>query len=145
MSLIIIDLEAHAHVEEYTHALGVGVAVRISVAVVGVGVDAALLICVGHDVAVVEYVVDIEVDVERHLAVDVDNLTDRGVEREGVFELVLSGELFDFSLESLFGGIEGVEVRQRFVVSGLEVDVCVALPCAVDVEEPALGSGVVDA
>ena len=93
------NLESHAYIKEDADALSVGVTVGIFVAVEFLGVDTALLVSVGHYVAVVEDVVHAEVEVEADFTVYINHLSDRRIEGESVFKLVLSGELADFSFE----------------------------------------------
>ena len=83
--------EAYSDIEEYFDALGVLVFVGVLVAYVFFGIETSLLVCVGDDVAVVENVVDVEVEIERNFAVDVYELAYGDVEAEGVFQLVLCG------------------------------------------------------
>jgi hypothetical protein len=74
-----IKLETNAYVEEYADTLGILIAVGVFVAIPIAGVDTALLICIGHYVAIVENVVDVKVEVEANLAVDIDKLADRQI------------------------------------------------------------------
>ncbi len=83
-------LEADAYVEEHFGALGVTDLVGILAHVPGLGVQAALLPNVLLDVAVVEHVVNVEVEVHRNLAVDVEQLAEAEVQDEGVVHLALT-------------------------------------------------------
>ncbi len=84
-----MGLETDADVEVGAYTLGVVEAVGVFVSVILLEVETALLVGIGHHVAVVEYVVDVEVDVEAYLAVDINQLANRGIEGKGVLDFIL--------------------------------------------------------
>ena len=105
--------------------------------VVGV-VETALLIARSLDVAVVEHVVQIKVDVERSRAIEVDELAYAQVEHEVVLEALLASDFSHLGMKFFLGFANLVEVRHSFVADGRKVDVGVSHIHAIHLEEPHL-------
>ena len=80
------DLEFQTQVKEYLEPLCIVVLVGELVGGVGniLGVDTTLLITTRLDVLVVENVVQVQVDVERCRAVDVNHMADAGIDYQSL-------------------------------------------------------------
>ena len=88
-------LELQTQVQEHLEPLTVVILVGELVSGVGIvlGVDTTLLVATRLDVLVVENVVQVQVDVERCTAVDVNHVTDAGIDDQCLVQFLLLGDV----------------------------------------------------
>ena len=108
-------------------------------------VEATLLITAGLYFAVIEDIVHIKIEIERHLAVHIDHLTNACIEHESVAELLLGGDFLGEAFHFGFVGADCPQVGHCLVTHRRDVHIAVAHPRAVDVEEPHTWGSPVDA
>ena len=112
-------LESNTDVDKCAYTLGVAHTVRVCAAVKVLGAETSLLISIGDNIAIVQDIVDVDINIKRHLSVDVDKLANREIERKGVLNLILSRELFDFRKKLLLAVAKLLpKIRKRFMICG---------------------------
>ena len=96
------------------------------------------------DIAVVEQVVDAQVEVERCGAVEVNQFAKAHINHERFVEFVLGADFFDALLQFFLAVAHLPQVGHRFVAHGREVNVGAIHPRAIHFKEPHVRPGVVE-